>query len=60
MKIEYDPQVGVYLLFEKDEGEIQLAIRTLDGIARELDDPAESDKIEHDVLSILESENSML
>lgn len=58
MKIKYDPEVGVYLLFEKEEGEVQLALQTLDAIARDLDDPQEADKVEHAILAIIEAENS--
>lgn len=60
MKIHYDREHGVIIWFQKDEGEIQLAIQTLDDIAHEMSDPGEADKIEHAILSILESENSTL
>jgi len=60
MKIRYDREDGVFIWFQKDEGEVQLAIRTLDGIARDMDDAYEADKIEHVILSIVESENSTL
>ncbi len=60
MKIKYDRELGVFIAFEKDKGEVQLAIRTLDAIARDLDDADEADKIEHVIVSIVESENSHL
>ena len=60
MKVGYDRQEGVYLVFEKEEDEIQLALNVLEMIVQEAEDEREAEKIERLILSIIEGENSTL
>lgn len=60
MRVHYEKGLGVFIAFDKDKGEVPLAIRVLDSIARDLDDAVEADKIQHTIVAILESENSQL
>ena len=60
MKVGYDRQEGVYIVFEKEEDEIQLALNVLEMIVQEAEDSEETEKIERLILSIIESENSTL
>ena len=60
MKVGYDRQEGVYIVFEKEEDEIQLALNVLELIVQEAEDEREAEKIERLILTIIESENSTL